>query len=584
MPSRPFACDSRQIEQFLAQELDETQQSAFEQHLESCGDCRSRLEELAASDSSWSEARQLLVAGEHDGLTDSDGPATGDFVNGEGINSVLSVLSPTDDPAMIGRLASYEIVGVIGRGGMGIVLKGFDPRLNRYVAIKTLAPHLAASGSARRRFAREARAAAAVVHENVIAIHGVAEWQGLPYLVMPYVRGESLQKRLDRTGPLGVQEILRIGHQAAAGLAAAHSQGLVHRDIKPANILLEDGVERLQITDFGLARTVDDASDTRTGIIAGTPAYMSPEQARGDAVDARSDLFSLGSVLYQLCTGRPPFRAETPYGILRRITDTEPRPISEINSEIPTWLTVIVAVLHSKEPDARRSATELTGWLKDCLMHVLHPASAPLPAAVKHLAEAAERQGRPSWQTRAIRATRKPPVAIATVAVLVVAVLAAFGLLNRSPKEQLDPKITGAGVPSPASSASPSEPAGLIADDDPALQWDQASNELQSAAADVDALAERASQLWDNEPIRETESAQPLDPMTLSPDQEDTPANAEASIDLEASSETPIEVPFAQRTNEVVERPPAPPQPESLEQSATAESSNLPSASTESPR
>ena len=179
-------------------------------------------------------------------------------------------LDPTDDPFMLGRFAGYEIVGIIGHGGMGIVLKGLERSLNRYVAIKILAPRLATNATARRRFAREAQAAAAVLHENVVAIHRVDEAHGLPFLVMPYFVGESLQQRIDRSGPLTLQASLRIGVQIAHGLAAAHAQGLVHRDIKPANIMLEPGVERVQITDFGLARAVDDAALTMTGIIAGT--------------------------------------------------------------------------------------------------------------------------------------------------------------------------------------------------------------------------------------------------------------------------------------------------------------------------
>ena len=132
--------------------------------------------------------------------------------------------------------------------------------------------------------------------------------------------------------------------------------------MKPANILLADGIERVKLTDFGLARAADDASLTKTGVIAGTPQYMSPEQARGEPVDQRSDLFSLGSVLYAMCTGRPPFRAETSYGVLRRITDEEPRPIREINPEIPDWLCGIVAKLMSKRPDDRfQSAREVAG-------------------------------------------------------------------------------------------------------------------------------------------------------------------------------------------------------------------------------
>ncbi len=320
MPFTPF-CDPRRVSLFLDEELSDAEQRAFEEHLETCSACRSALDQSTGGERAWSEVREYLSSigpGEEptrDAVADGPDPAD------HGVAAVLKLLGPTDDPSMLGRLAGYEIVGVIGCGGMGVVLKGFDPRLNRFVAIKLLAPHLAASGSARRRFAREAKAAAAVVHENVVAIHGVSEFQGLPYLVMPYVKGESLQKRLDRGGPLGVSEVLRIARQIAAGLAAAHAQGLIHRDIKPANILLEEGVDRLQLTDFGLARTVDDASETRTGIIAGTPQYMSPEQARGDALDPRSDLFSVGSVMYAMCAGRPP---------------SVPKPPTEFSGELPT--------------------------------------------------------------------------------------------------------------------------------------------------------------------------------------------------------------------------------------------------------
>ena len=167
------------------------------------------------------------------------------------------------------------------------------------------------------------------------------------------------------------------------GLAAAHAQGLVHRDIKPANILLEDGVERVTITDFGLARAVDDATITHSGVIAGTPQYMSPEQARGEAVEQRSDLFSLGSVLYAISTGRPPFRAETTYGVMRRITDDEPTAICELNPDIPVWLCSVIARLMSKRAaDRYESAAEVTQLLETCLAHVQQPAAVPLPASL----------------------------------------------------------------------------------------------------------------------------------------------------------------------------------------------------------
>src|SRR5262249_12183610 len=154
----------------------------------------------------------------------------------------------------LGRLAHYEILEVIGQGGMGIVLRAFDEKLHRVVAIKVMAPSLAATSPPRKRFLREARAAAAVRHEHVVDIHAVEE-QPIPYLVMEYVAGETLQQMSDRIGPLEVPEVLRLGQQIARGLAAAHERGLIHRDIKPSNILLEKGAElRVKITDFGLAR------------------------------------------------------------------------------------------------------------------------------------------------------------------------------------------------------------------------------------------------------------------------------------------------------------------------------------------
>ena len=331
MATHPLDDNPLRIDEFLEGRLATDESRQIELHLETCADCRSRLEKAAAEESYWTEAATHLAddmldrefATSSSAMLDSSPSSTDD--DKPELLRITDYFDPTDDPRMLGRFGGYEIVGVVGSGGMGVVLKGFEPALDRYVAIKVLAPHLAMSGAARTRFAREARAAAAVLHENVVSIHRVAEANGLPFLVMPYIPGDSLMKRLDERGPLELHEILRIGMQIAAGLAAAHAQGLVHRDIKPGNILLDSGVERVTITDFGLARAADDASLTRSGVISGTPQYMSPEQARGEPVDARSDLFSLGSVLYAMCTGRPPFRADTPYGVLRRISESDPR-------------------------------------------------------------------------------------------------------------------------------------------------------------------------------------------------------------------------------------------------------------------
>jgi serine/threonine protein kinase len=296
----------------------------------------------------------------------------------------LQYLQPPDKPGSLGRLGHYDVQAIVGHGGMGVVLKAFDDKLHRVVAIKVMAVEWAANATARQRFIREARAAAAICHEHVVTIHAVEEDHRPPYLVMQFVEGVSLQEKLDRGGPLGVKEILRIGIQTADGLAAAHQQGLVHRDVKPANILLENGVERVKITDFGLARVADDARLTQSGVIAGTPEYMSPEQADGQSVDHRSDLFSLGSVLYACCTGRSPFRASSTAAALRRVCDDTPRPIREINPEIPEWLCDVIAKLHAKHPaDRFQSAGDVADLLGRHLAHLQQPSQVPLPPPVR---------------------------------------------------------------------------------------------------------------------------------------------------------------------------------------------------------
>ncbi len=310
-------------------------------------------------------------------LGDTDDEAT--QVRSSGEDAPLNFLTPSTTPGLLGTLGQYEIESEVGRGGMGIVLKAHDTRLKRTVAVKVLAPELAANATARKRFQREAHAAAAVTHPHVVTIHAVEE-QPIPYLVMEYVDGQTLRDKIERSGMLELKEILRIGSQIAQGLAAAHKQGLIHRDIKPANILLENGIQRVKITDFGLARAGDDLGMTRTGEVAGTPQYMSPEQAMGESVDHRSDLFSLGSVLYTMCTGRSPFRADSILAAIRRVCDDTPRPIREINPEIPEWLCAAIEKLLSKSRDQRfQSAAEVAELLGDHLAGMQYPhAKTPL--------------------------------------------------------------------------------------------------------------------------------------------------------------------------------------------------------------
>jgi serine/threonine protein kinase len=278
-------------------------------------------------------------------------------------------------------------------------------------------------------------------------------------------------------------DILRIGLQVARGLAAAHAQGLIHRDVKPANILLERGVDRVMLTDFGLARAADDASLTRSGVIAGTPQYMSPEQARGEPIDARSDLFSLGSVLYTMSAGRPPFRAETSYGILRRVTDDAPRPLRDINPDIPAWLESLVHRLHSKQaPDRYESADAVAELLEQCLAHIEQPAVAPLPDGLRPL-------------TRNRRWLRPALIAIISAAILIAGWIATVPFLHETaaPPARQQADVTPADVV-PAVPAAVDHDASAPPPPD-AARWDDGLDaQLRAAAHDLDRLHEEVNQ------------------------------------------------------------------------------------------
>jgi serine/threonine protein kinase len=373
-------CNEARLRILLNADEDSREFKAISGHVESCPKCQKRLAEIAADPNLITQVRETLrnldATERWQNVSDSSvivsvehGECDDQGAECEPLS--LDFLAPASHPEMLGRIGRYEIERIIGTGGMGIVLKGFDTELHRVVAIKVLKPHLAHNGAARRRFAREAQSAAAVVHEHVIPIYDVYTEGDTPYLVMQYVPGQSLQARVEERGPLDAREVLRIGRQIAAGLSAAHAQGVVHRDVKPANILLEQSVERVLISDFGLARTVDDATLTRTGVVAGTPHYMSPEQATGQPIDFRSDLFSLGSVIYYMCTGRPPFRAEHAMAILNRICHGKHRPLEQVNPDVPPELAEIVDCLLAKNANERfRDAKEVERVLENLLMQL----------------------------------------------------------------------------------------------------------------------------------------------------------------------------------------------------------------------
>ncbi len=398
--SSPQSCpEPARWQQLLAGELPPEAQATLSGHLDTCLNCQRALEGLASGDKPLtavaravgkdpSPAGTALYRAMAELKNEASQAATLTGATAPLLGAALSCLAPPEQPGHLGRLGPYEIYEEIGRGGMGVVLKAFDSKLERLVAIKVLAPHLAADDLARKRFIREAQAAAAVRHEHVVTIYGVDEADGVPYIVMEYVRGPSLADRLERGGPLEWQEVARIGKEIASGLAAAHAQGLVHRDVKPGNILLEDG-QRVKITDFGLARTVDevqlahvgprpetgiDLRLTQVGLVAGTPQYMAPEQARGAPVDHRADLFSLGSVLYALCAGRPPFVGDTLVAVLYNVCEQTPPPLSQLHSNLPYWLISLIEKLQAKDPAERcQSAAEVAELLNGQLISLQLP-------------------------------------------------------------------------------------------------------------------------------------------------------------------------------------------------------------------
>jgi serine/threonine-protein kinase len=407
MVSRNSRCDSNRLRAFLnAPPSEDAGSCDIAEHLEHCEKCRNELEAMAGG-RWWNDVRPYVRP---EGKDDA-GMRTQATASVRSDDPDLSFLSPPDEPGHLGRFGPYQVVGVLGKGGMAVVLKAIDPGLRRTVAIKVLSPVLATSGASRARFTREAQAAAAVVHNHVVAIFhiDIDKASGLPYLVMPCIVGRSLQERIDRDGPLDVPAVLRIGMQAASGLAAAHAQGIVHRDVKPANILLENGVERVVLTDFGLARAVDDASLTQSGVIAGTPQYMSPEQARGEPADHRSDLFSLGSVLYAMCTGHAPFRASSALAVLRRVSDEDPRPVTEVNPAIPERVAAVIEKLHAKDPaDRFQTAAEVAAVLEQLLADWQKPARRAAAAPPAHTTDLPRRR-------------RRRPAVVAVVALLAVA-------------------------------------------------------------------------------------------------------------------------------------------------------------------
>jgi serine/threonine protein kinase len=298
---------------------------------------------------------------------------------------------------MIGqRLAHFEILEKLGEGGMGVVYKARDTHLDRLVAIKLLPPDKVADRDRRLRFVREAKTASALNHPGIVTIHDIAQHDGVDFIVMEFVPGRTLDCVIPRRG-LGLNETVNYGIQIADALAAAHGAGIVHRDLKPSNVVVtEEG--RTRILDFGLAKLVDrtplavweegptithPALVTAQGAILGTVAYMSPEQAEGKVVDARTDIFSFGSVLYEMVTGQRAFQGDTPLSVLTAVLREEPKQVSYMREGAPRELERVITRCLRKDPERRwQSMADITIALRELKEEVDSGAPAASAAAL----------------------------------------------------------------------------------------------------------------------------------------------------------------------------------------------------------
>ncbi len=349
-------------------------------HLASCSHCQSTLIFVAGQETWWDEAQQFL-SNEMDPIASKISsrvcPLTStEPTNHVGVDGLLehelqqlqSLLDKPSHPELLGRIGRYELEQLVGRGGMGLVFRAHDTELHRVVAIKTLALHLIPIGAARERFVRESRACAALAHPHIVPMYDVVQDGAVPALVMQYIAGPTLHAWILEHGSIDWQDALKLGCQLADALSCAHQHCLVHRDIKPGNVLLEANGSRALLTDFGLARVLDAATMTHSGILSGTPEYMSPEQAKGELVDERSDLFALGSLIYTMLAGHAPFRAAEPMAILHCVCHTPHAPLHRVNAEIPVEVSKLVDRLLAKNPQQRfSSACEL----RDAMLELL---------------------------------------------------------------------------------------------------------------------------------------------------------------------------------------------------------------------
>jgi serine/threonine protein kinase len=332
----------------------------------------------------------------------------------------------------------YELVELIGKGGMSSVFKAHDRLLDRTVAIKVLHPHFTDDEEYVERFRREARSVAQLSHPNIVTVIDRGEDEGRQYIVFEYVEGENLKQLLQRTGPMPLRDVLLLGLQMARALAFAHARGLVHRDVKPQNVLLNDDGQA-KMTDFGIARSVDVQGVTITGTVLGTSEYIAPEQARGQRVDAQTDVYSLGVVFYELLTGSVPYEGETFVTVaLQHVNEPVPS-VLERRPETPPRLALAVERAMAKSPDQRyESMDELVGELQACLDD-LDPSSEDATMITRGPVVARGRRRERPPRRRRRRLGVLWPIA-AVLGVLAVAALAALGAMTLRDGDSNDPQ------------------------------------------------------------------------------------------------------------------------------------------------
>lgn len=426
-------------------------------HTAACAKCLSTITQLAKNPRAFDKLASDDVAEGPAGSTNAPYASTRLYDHGppEPVSSDIDTfdmeaLDPSPRSNALGRLGPYDVLSVLGRGGMGMVFKAYEETLNREVAIKVLARQLATSPKSRQRFTREAQTAAAIRHPHVVTIHAVSDFRSVPYFVMEYLAGETLQQRIKERAPLELTDVLQFGIQIASGLAEAHGRQVIHRDVKPGNIMLVPGVdgERAVLTDFGIARVMIDHSElTSLGAVMGTPAYMSPEQVRGHTIDPRSDLFSLGAVLFAMFRGRSPFHGGIPLEVARKVTELTPPPLHELHPHVPPRLSNLVSRLLEKEADKRpASAKEVVQQLRDCLAEVTQ--SNLVPTSRITLSE------EDTSPTDAAR-HRSRRVVLAGVAGLML-LLSAWLLWGRDAGQSKDPGTSGSGSQNQTTGGSPS--------------------------------------------------------------------------------------------------------------------------------